>query len=113
MRTKAGTFADSNAQLQQHERTIAPMQKGAVTVAEATKAVYLTTIDNPYDPVDEFDNWLIFDNDKGYGTLSYLGRIARTSDAMSDVENQREIERAIDDILAHDFMGIYRKICEK
>ena len=89
------------------------MQKGAVTVAEATKAVYLTTIDNPYDPVDEFDNWLIFDNDKGYGTLSYLGRIARTSDAMSDVENQREIERAIDDILAHDFMGIYRKVCEK
>lgn len=78
-----------------------------------TKGVYITTIDNPYDPIDDFDHWLLFDNDKGYGTLSYLGRLARTSDALSDWENQQEIERAIDEMIRLDFQGIYKKIREK
>ena len=70
----------------------------------------LTTIDNPYDPFNEFDNWIQFDLDKGYDCSGYLARIARTSDQLSDEENEREVERAIDEIIKYDFMNLYVKV---
>lgn len=70
----------------------------------------LTTLDNPYDPVEQFDSWLMFDMEKGYNSSSYLSRIARTSDSLSEEENEDEIERAIDEIIKYDFMDIYKKI---
>lgn len=73
-------------------------------------ACAITTVDNPYDPFDQFDDWFMYDTDKGYNSCGYLDRIARTSDAMSDAENRKEIERAIDEIIKYDFLNIYRKI---
>ena len=70
----------------------------------------LTTIDNPYDPFDQFDSWNRFDMDKGYYSCSYLDRIARTSDQLSETENSKEIERAIDEIIKYDFRNIYKKV---
>jgi len=66
----------------------------------------ITTFDNPYDPFEQFTQWFMFDEEKGYHTTAYLGRIARTSDQMSDEENDREIERAIDEIIRYDFRNI-------
>ncbi len=59
----------------------------------------LTTFDNPYNPFEQFTSWFLFDVEKGYNTCSYLGRIARTSDQLSEEENELEIERAIDEIV--------------
>ncbi len=73
----------------------------------------LTTIDNPYNPFTQFSDWLMFDNEKGYCSSSYLARIARTSDQLSDELNNQEIERAIDEIIANDFIGIYKKAINK
>ena len=70
----------------------------------------LTTFDNPYDPFDQFIPWFLFDIEKGYYTCSYLGRIARISDQLSDAENDMEIERAIDEIIKYDFRNIYKKV---
>ena len=70
----------------------------------------LTTNDNPYDPFTEFDSWLLFDMEKGYNSSAYLARIARTSDQLSEEENNVEIERAIDEIIKYDFMNIYKKV---
>lgn len=70
----------------------------------------LSTIDNPFDPFDDFDSWFRFDCDKNYNSCSYLDRIARTSDQLSDEENDAEIERAIDEIIKYDFMNIYVKV---
>lgn len=70
----------------------------------------LTTIDNPFDPFEQFDSWFLFDVEKGYNSCSYLGRIARTSEQLSDEENDQEVERAIDEIIKYDFMNIYKKV---
>ena len=70
----------------------------------------LTTIDNPFDPFKQFDEWFMFDEEIGYHSTSYLGRIARTSDQLSDEENRIEVERAIDEIIKYDFRGIYKKV---
>lgn len=74
------------------------------------KKVMLTTIDNPYNPFDEFNKWFLYDVEKGYNSCGYLARIARTSEQFSDLENDEEIERAIDEIIEHDFMHIYVKL---
>jgi hypothetical protein len=72
--------------------------------------VMLTTFDNPYDPFEQFNSWNMFDIEKKYNTCEYLGRIARTSDQLSDEENDIEVERAIDEIIKYDFRNIYKKV---
>lgn len=73
-------------------------------------AVAITTVDNPYNPITQFDQWFTFDMDKGYNTCAYLDRVTNTSDAMTDTENAREIERGIDEIIKYDPFNIYRKV---
>lgn len=74
--------------------------------------VMLSTMDNPYDPFSQFTKWFSYDEEKGYHSCSYLGRIARTSEELTDEENDAEVERAIDEILKYDFLGIYKKVRE-
>lgn len=72
--------------------------------------VALTTFDNPYDPFEQFTSWFLFDVEKGYNSCDYLGRVARISDSLSEEENDKEVERAIDEIILNDFMNIYKKV---
>ncbi len=72
----------------------------------------LTTIDNPFNPFTQFDQWFRFDSDKGYNSSQYLDRIARTSDQLSETENDAEIERAIDEIIKYDVLNVYKKVYE-
>ena len=73
----------------------------------------LTTVDNPYDPFADFISWWMFDTSKGYNSCAYLARIAKTSNAFSEAENNEEVERAIDEIIKYDFMNIYKKVCKE
>lgn len=70
----------------------------------------LTTVDNPYDPFDQFDAWYRFDMDMGYNTAGLLARISRTSNQLSDLENEQEDERAIDEIIKLDPLNMYKKV---
>ncbi len=83
-------------------------------------SVMITTEDNPFDYFNNFEDWYNFDIQKGYGTCSLLARIARTSDQLSDEQNDEEIERAIDEIMKLDVaidrngnVVKYKKISEK
>ena len=73
-------------------------------------AVALTTVDNPYDPLDEFRKWYNYDVVHGYKSCVYLARIAHTSDKFTEEENSEELERAIDEIIKYDFRKIYKKV---
>ena len=70
----------------------------------------LTTIDNPYNPFDQFLVWYLYDLEKGYNTSELLGRIVRTSDAFTDEENEIENRKAIDSIIQHDLTKKYIKV---
>lgn len=70
----------------------------------------LTTFDNPFDPFEQFTSWFMFDVEIGYNSCSYLARIAKLTDDMTDQEVSDEIERAIDEIIQYDFANIYKKV---
>lgn len=72
----------------------------------------ITTVDNPFDPFDEFDKWNRYDIDCGYNSASYLARIAKVNDSLSDVEYCKEVERAIDQIVLNDPTNLYRKVLQ-
>lgn len=72
--------------------------------------IALTTVDNPFDPFTQFDEWFMYDTEKGYNSCAYLARIARTSDQLADEENEAEIERAIDEIISNDLLFVYEKV---
>lgn len=73
----------------------------------------LTTDDNPYNPFTQFDEWFQFDTIKGYNSLNYLGRIANVNANMSDKAIDEEIERAIDEIIKYNPLGIYKKVTKE
>lgn len=72
--------------------------------------VALTTADNPYDPLDQFVEWWNYDTTMGYNTAAYVARIARTSEELSDSDNQIELLKAIDEIIELNPLIPYVKI---
>lgn len=71
----------------------------------------LTTVDNPYNPFTQIDEWEQFDL-LNHNTYSLLARIAKTSDSMTDEENEKEVDRAMDEIVLFDPQKIYMKVTE-
>ena len=74
------------------------------------RQVMITTIDNPYDPFDDFTNWFMFDTEKGYNTCSKLARLNQENDEMTYEEKQIENERAIDRLIEIDPFFEYKKV---
>ena len=72
----------------------------------------ITTIDNPFSPFTNYDEWYAFDIAKGYNTCAYLARIAKSSDELTELDQSLAIEQAIDEIIKLNVLGIYLKIEE-
>lgn len=70
----------------------------------------LSTIDNPFNPFEDYSSWLMFDKEKGYDSAERLMRIAKLTDDMTQKEENEEIERAIDEIIKYDFLNVYTKV---
>ena len=73
----------------------------------------ITTLDNPFNPFTQWDEWLGFDASKGYHTINYLARIAKNSIELSEPDRVLSVNNAIDEIIKHDILGIYIKVTEK
>ena len=69
----------------------------------------LTTVDNPYNPFEQFTLWNLFDKENGYNTCERLARIMNISDDMTQKEEDEEYNRAADVIIKYDFLDIYKK----
>jgi hypothetical protein len=74
------------------------------------KIAMLTTTDNPFDPFDNYDEWFAYDTRMGHHTLSFLARVAFTSDESSEVDQSAAIEDAIDEIVKENVSGLYKKV---
>ena len=74
------------------------------------RLVRITTIDNPYDPFEEFNNWFLSDIEKGYYTCEKLGRLSNYNELMTEKEEKEETERTIDRLIEIDPLGIYKKV---
>lgn len=72
----------------------------------------VTTIDNPFDPFKQFDDWYRFDNDHGYHTCEYLARVAKTSNDLSEEANAEAINVAVDEIVRLNINGMYKRVYE-
>ena len=65
----------------------------------ATAEIALSTSDNPFNPLTEYDEWEHYDHEKGYNTSEYLARIVKTTSEYGDDTYTDDIERAIDEIV--------------
>ena len=70
----------------------------------------LTTIDNPFNPFNQYDDWFAYDIRKGYNTSSFLARIVITSNELSEAEQALAIEDAIDEIIKENVSGMYTRV---
>lgn len=70
----------------------------------------LTTIDNPFDKFEQYDDWLLFDIEKGYGTNELLARIMKDTQSFTDKEFNEALSLTIDEIIKNDFTGLYKKV---
>jgi hypothetical protein len=73
----------------------------------------LTTVDNPFDPFEQFISWHLFDIEKGYNTSELLARFVELSEDMTQKEIDEEIERAIDEIIFNNPLPIFKKVTRK
>lgn len=74
------------------------------------REVWLTTLDNPFDPFTNFENWNRFDEDHGYFTLSKICRVKNGDDELDDEREQEYLEEAIDTLLSFNLYGNWRKV---
>lgn len=74
--------------------------------------VMLTTVDNPFNPITQFDDWYEYDESKGYCTSGYVARIAKTSDDLSKNDQDLAIQAAIDEIISMNPDVFYKKVTD-
>jgi hypothetical protein len=70
----------------------------------------LSTIDNPYNPKTQYDEWKSWDEDSGYFTEQYIGRLLEMEGDF-DVDDEFTLnnlrEKVIQDILENDVINLY------
>jgi len=70
----------------------------------------LTTVDNPYNPFTQFDEWYRFDESSGYHTTGYLARITISSSELSETDQSNAIEDAVLEAAELNPNGMYRLV---
>ncbi len=80
--------------------------------AHKYKDSMLTTLDNPFNPFTQYESWFDFDVSHDYHTASYLARIAKSSDDLSQEDESLAISNAISEILKLNVTGNYIAVTE-
>lgn len=77
------------------------------------KQIHITTIDNPFDPFKDFDDWFQFDIEKGYYSCSKIARIAENIENAEEKQEDELLEEAIDRLIEIDPLDLYRKLVKE
>ena len=70
----------------------------------------LTTVDNPFNPFTQYDEWYAYDTMMGYNTLAFLDRVAVVSSEISEADQQLAIQLSIEEIVEENVSGMWRKV---
>lgn len=74
------------------------------------KMYALSTVDNPYNPFDEFDKWLQYDISRGYNCCGILADITSTSRELPFSMQTEDINEAIDRFISVAPDAVYVKV---
>ncbi len=70
----------------------------------------LSTVDNPYNPFEDFDKWYAYDISKGYNCCGIVSSISCTSRDLPQHIQTRDIAEAIERFVSVDPLGLYVKV---
>ena len=73
---------------------------------------WLTTIDNPFDPFVQFDDWLRYDSDMGYHTCELLARLAKTSNDLDEEAYSNAVDEAVKSVIRLNLNEKYKIVYE-
>lgn len=62
-----------------------------------SRSVALSTSDNPYNPITQYDDWERYDSLKRYFTNDYLDRVCHTTKELGNELYLQDIENTIDE----------------
>jgi len=79
-------------------------------VVDVVGEYMLTTVDNPFDPFTQWDEWYSFDTRHGYHTAGLLARIVITSDELSEADRAQAIQLGIEEIVRENVSGMHKKV---
>ena len=80
------------------------------TMMDVVGEYMLTTVDNPFDPFTQWDEWYAFDTRHGYHTAGLLARIVVTSDELSEADQALAIQLGIEEIVRENVSGMHKKV---
>lgn len=71
-----------------------------------SRAVALTTSDNPYNPITQYEDWYRYDAiEHDYDTSSYFDRISHVATELGDQLYIDDIENAIDEAVKYNLIS--------
>ena len=73
----------------------------------------ITTVDNPYNPFEDFVRWFEWDHIAGYNSWERVARFMSDSNNLTNEEELLDTEKAIDQVVMNDFTNLYRKVDEE
>jgi hypothetical protein len=69
----------------------------------------LSTVDNKFNPYEDWEGWFNWDSQAGYNSLGLLARVIRTSPELSEADQHLAYEQAVEEIVDM-FEGFYIKV---
>jgi hypothetical protein len=87
-------------------------QDGGGGSADTGTVYMLTTVDNPYNPFTDWDEWYAFDARQGYHTPGLIDRLTFDSHELSEADQTLSVQLAIGEIARTNALGIYRLVTE-
>lgn len=105
----SGYFTENKIKTPYIEKKDPPEIKKDPTYPETSRNMecMLSTVDNPYNPYIDWNNWLKWDMLAGYNCCGYLARMTMDYPYMSDNKKEEAIVDAIYSIIAQHPNGPY------